>query len=152
MTAEAKLRTLAQQDENLQAFFFTDDQIRWFDRQLPPGYLVAGRSCAWVTRVSTIPLYTHGTRNRQAINRMVQIRFQIDVADYDATTAKAAAQAIIEWLSTIDLSSTAQFDSPTTSPTRHPNFLLNQRSSLLAQLKQNANVETLDVRITNLEE
>lgn len=151
MTAETKLRTLAQQSAELIPFFFTNSQIRWFDRQLQPDYIVRG-SCVRVTRISTVPLYSHETVTRRSQNRIEPIRFQIDVLDLDAERARSAATAVISWLATIDLSSNSQLSSPITSPSAHPNFLLNQRAGMDYRLKQPAYVESLDVRIYNLEE
>ena len=158
MTAEAKLRTLAQQDVNLQPYFFTPgpnggaNQIRWFDRQMAPGYLAVGKSCVRVVRISTIRLYSHETATRRAQNRFAYVRFQIDVLDFDAERARSAANAILDWLAVIDLSSNAQFGSPITSPTRHPNMCLNQRSSMEYKIQPPAYCEMLDVRIIDLEE
>jgi hypothetical protein len=151
MTAEAKMRTLAQQDETLQSFFFTGGQVRWFDRQLQPKYIEDG-SCVRVTRVSSIPLYSHETRTQRSQNRIEPVRFQIDVLDLDAERARAAATAVIDWLATVDFSSDSQFASPVTSPTRHPNVLLNHRSGMEPKTKAPVWVEILDVRILNLEE
>lgn len=152
MTAEAKLRTLAQQDVNLQPYFFTNNQIRWFDRQLSPNYLAIGRSCMRVTRISTNRLYSHETATRRAQNRFAFVRFQFDILDMDAERARSAANAVLDWLAVIDLSSDAQFGSPVTSPTRHPNACLNQRSSMEFKLQPPAYCEMLDVRILDLEE
>jgi hypothetical protein len=153
MTAEVKMRTLAQQDPVLQSFFFTNSQIRWFDTQMPQGYLAIGRTCARVTRVSTIRLYSHETREHRADNRQELVRFQIDVLDYDSERARSAAKAIIDWLATVaDFSSNAQFGSPVISPTKHPNMVLNQRQGMEAKTQPPVYVQMLDVRIQNLEE
>ncbi len=82
---------------------------------------------------------------------MVMVRFQIDVLDYDAERTRSAAAAIQDWLATADFSSNAQFSSPVTSPTKHPNFVLNQRAGMEYRIDPPAYVETLDIRITNLE-
>lgn len=152
MTAEAKLKTLAQQDAVLQSYFFTDGQIRWFSPQLQPGYLAIGKSCVRLLRVSTIRLYSHETSTRRSQNCIEQIRFQLDVLDYDLERACQAAKAIADWLATVDLSSNAQFGSPLTSPTRHPNQVLNERQGMEYKVQPPAHVRMLDLRITNLEE
>lgn len=151
MTAEAKMRTLAQQDAVLQTIFFTDGQVRWFDRQLAPNYLAIGRTCARVTRISTVRLYSHETITRRSQNRQCMVRFQIDVLDFEAERARSAASAVIDWLATADFSSDAQFDSPVTSPTRHPNVVLNQRAGMEYKTQPPAYVEMLDIRIFDLE-
>jgi hypothetical protein len=83
---------------------------------------------------------------------MAWVRFQVDVLDFDAERARQAANAIIDWLATVDFSSTAQFESPITSPTRHPNEVIGQRAGMEARTDPPAYVEILDVRILNLEE
>ncbi len=152
MTAEAKLRYLAQQDTDLQAWFFTDGQVRWFGPQLPPNYLAIGKSCVRVTRVSTVRLYSHETTEQRSQNRFALIRFQIDVLDFDSERAREAAEAIGDFLATADFSSNAQFASPLTSPTRHPNAILNERQGMEFRTQPPAYVQSLDIRIMNLEE
>jgi hypothetical protein len=113
MTAEAKMRTLAQQDATLLSFFGgANGTFRWFDRQLSPGYLALNATCVRVMRVSTARIYTHETRTRRSVNRLALPRFQFDVLDYSAERARSAATAIIDWLATVDFSSDSQFASP----------------------------------------
>lgn len=152
MTAEVKMRTLAQQDTALQTYFGDSGIFRWFDRQLTPGYLKIGKTCARVRRIATVRQYAHGTATRQPLSRLEQPRFQIDVLDFDSERARSAAAAIIDWLGTADFSSDDQFASPPTSPTRHPNVVLNQRADMDFTLQPAAYVETLDIRIFCLEE
>lgn len=152
MTAEVKMRSLAQQDDTLQSFFGDGGIFRWFDRQLQPGYLKVGKSCIRVRRISTVRQYAHETATARSLSRMEQPRFQIDVLDYDAERARSAASAFIDWLATVDFSSDSQFASPVISPTRHPNEVLNQRADMDFTLQPAAYVETLDVRIFCLEE
>lgn len=150
MRPEAKIRTLAAANTTLQAFFGTPI-FRWFDRQLPPGYIDQG-TCVRILRVSTARQYSHGTSTRRTVSRLAQPRFQIDVLDMDPERASSAATAIADWLAEVDFSSNAQFDSPPTSPTRHPNFVLNQRAGMEPKPDPPVYVEMLDVRIFNLEE
>jgi hypothetical protein len=153
MRIEAKIRTLAQQSTDLQAIFGEPSGIfRFFDRQLAPNYLAIGKTCARVRVVSTVRDYAHETSTTQGVSRQAQPRVQIDVLDYDAGRAADAAAAIRDWLATVDFSSDAQFASPITSPTRHPNFVLNQRADMFYDVDPPAYVESLDVRIFNLEE
>jgi hypothetical protein len=152
MSAEAKIRTLAQQDPVLQSFFFTDGQTRWFDRQMAPGYLKLGKSCVRVMRVSTLLLHSHETRAQRSANRMQQPRFQFDVIDFEAERARAGASAIADWLARVDFSTDAQFGSPVTTPTRHPCYVLNQRAGMEVTTQPPAYIESLDVRIVNLDE
>lgn len=153
MTAEVKMRTLAQQDDVLLSFFRSDSNgtFRWFDRQLQPGYITQG-TCVRVRRVGTVRQYAHETRTRRSVSDMAQPRFQLDVMDYDPERARSAAAAISDWLATVDFSSDAQFASPRTSPTRHPNFVLNQRAGMEPELQPPVYVETLDIRIFDQEQ
>ncbi len=155
MSPEEKIRRLAQQSTELQEWFFTDNQVRWFGPQLPPKFmLVLDRSCVRVTRVSTTRLYCKETRTRQSQADQVPTRFQFDVLDCNSERARSAATAVKDWLSTVDFSSENQFASPATSPTRHPNFVLNERQGMEYKVTYPAPayVQMLDVRIFNLEE
>lgn len=146
MTPEVKMRTLAAADPVLQSWFVTGGIVRWFDRQLPPGYLKVGAACVRVRRISTVRQYAHDT-----ILDMTQPRFQIDVLDFDAERARAAAAAIKDWLGTVDFSTDDQFASPTVTPKAFSNFVLNQRADMEFTTQPPAYVETLDVRIFNKE-
>ena len=153
ISAEAKIRTLAQQDPILQSFFGEPNGIfRMFDRQLTPGYLKLGKSCVRVLRVSTLLLQSHETTAQRSANRMQQPRFQFDVIDFEAERARAGAAAIADWLARVDFSTDAQFGSPATTPTRHPNYVLGQRAGMEFTTQPPAYIETLDIRIVNLEE
>lgn len=151
MTAEAKMRTLAAADATLQGFLGSGP-FRWFDKQLQPKYIDAG-TCVRVRRVSTLIEHAKETRTARSISRLERPLFQIDVLDIDSERARSAAKAIKDWFSTVDFSSDSQFASPPTTPTRHPNFVLNQRAGMeYAVSPTPVHVETLDVRIFNDEE
>lgn len=147
------MRTLAQGSTALQAFFGEDSGIfRWFDRQIPPKYIDRG-TCVRVRRVSTLLQHAKETRAARSISRFTGPLFQLDVLDTDPERARSAAAAIIDWLGEVDFSTDSQFASPPTTPTRHPNFVLNQRAGMEPQVSPiPVYVETLDIRITNLEE
>jgi hypothetical protein len=152
VTAEVAMRTLAAVSTSLQTYFGEPSGIfRWFDRQLPPGYISRG-TCARVRRVSTVRLYTKETGTARSVNRQSQPRFQIDVLDTDPERGRSAAAAICDWLGEVDFSTNAQFDSPPTSPKRHPNAVLNQRAGMEPLPDPPVYVEMLDVRIFHLEE
>jgi hypothetical protein len=151
MTAEAKLRTLAQQDPVLQSYFFTDGQVRWFGPKLEPNYLKPGKACVRVRRISTTRTYLKETKTHRSVCEMAQPRFQIDVLDYNSERAMSAAAAICDWLATVDLSSNAQFGSPLTTPTRHPNQVLNQIHGTEIALDPAPHCIILDVRVMDLE-
>lgn len=144
MTAEAKLRALASASAALQAYFGTA-LFRWFDRQLPQGYIKSG-PCVRLMRVSTVRTYA-----QTGLQNLSQPRVQIDVMDYDPENCRAAAKAVIDWLGTVDFSTDAEFSSPPTTPGNHPNFILNQRAGMDFQLQPPVYVESIDVRLYNLE-
>ncbi len=149
------MRTLAQQDAVLWSYFGNDTNgtFRWFDRQLTPGYLLIGQTCVRVRRISTIRMYSHETQTASSLCSLSNPRFQIDVLDFEAERARAAATAIIDWLTTVaDFSSDAQFGSPPTTPFRRPNTILNQRGDMEFTTQPPAYIETLDVRVFDLEE
>ena len=150
MTTETKIRTLAAADETL-ADLLGFPLFRWFDTQLPQGYIGQG-TCVRVLRVSTARLYTHETHGAASVVNQALARFQFDVLDYDPEQTRRVAAAIRDWLATVDFSSTDQLDSPPVTPRRHPNAVLNQRHGMDYQLQPPVHVETLDVRIFDLEE
>jgi hypothetical protein len=153
VTAEAKMRQLAQDSTELQTYFFTDGQVRWFDVQLQPNYLKpTGKTCVRVRRVSTVRDYAHETSTRQSVSRQAQPLFQFDVLDYDSERARSAAAALRDWFATVDFSSDSQFASPPTSPTRHPNRVVNERAGMFYDVQPPAYVISLDVRIFDLEQ
>ena len=139
-TAEAKLRTLAAADAVLQGIFGTAP-CRWFDTQLPPGQ---GYPSAVVWRVSTQIDYLMNS----GFSRYTQPRIQIDIRHTDPEQARAAAAAVILFLETLNLAVTGgQVNGP-----QAPCFVLNQRTALDYALQPPVNVQTLDVRLFNLEE
>jgi hypothetical protein len=146
MTAETKLRTLAEADPTLQSFFGSNP-FRWFHIQLPPGLQPkAGATCARIRQVSQVPIYC-----QEGQNRLNQVRFQIDVLDPNVDTVDAATAAIAAWLGTVNLCSDAQFQSPAGVPTQFPNFVLNVRPGLEVQLKPPIPVNSIDVKVFNLD-
>jgi len=149
-SAEVKLRTLAIADPNVSAAVGT----RWFDRRLLPGYINQG-TCVRAFRVSTIRTYSQA-----GLQNLSQPRFQIDVLDFDADTARSVAATIIDFLGTISLAQNNQFNSPYSTPPQFPTFLLGQRAGMEAQVDASGNplaskgpifIESLDIRLYNLE-
>jgi hypothetical protein len=138
MTAEVNLRTQAMANTALAALFGSGSPLifRWFDTQLPQGYIQSG-TCVRVLRVSTNRTYSFA-----GIQNMSWIRFQIDVLDADPEQARAGASAIIGFLGAVSLGNI---------PTQYANFLLNQRGGMDFQLQPPVFVQTLDVRLWNLE-
>lgn len=147
MTCEAKVRALASVDTTLQGYFGTNP-FRWFHIQLPPGYI--GKSlpgtCARVRQISQVPIYC-----QEGMNRLNEVRLQIDVLDPDADTVDEATAAICDWLGTVDFASEDQFESPPTVPTQFPNFVLNIRPGLCMELKPPVPLQSIDCKIFNLD-
>jgi hypothetical protein len=144
MTAESKIRLLASADATLQGFFGSGP-FRWFDRQLPPGYINKG-TCARIRRISTIFLY-----EQAGLNRLNQPRFQLDVLDQDPDVVDNAVAAIIAWLGTVCFATEDQFTSPPTTPRQYPNFVLSIRPGLEVALKPPVPVVSIDFRCWNLD-
>jgi len=146
MDIYAKIRTLAQLDATLSALFFTGTQ-RWFKQQIQPGYISKGL-CVRVSKPTTVFSYTqYGLMN---LNKPLM---QFDILGFDSTAVQAATIAVINWMGTVSFAETNDFDSPATTPPHSPNFLLNRRSGMEAQVDPPGPVyiETLDFRIYNLE-
>ena len=142
MTCEAKLRTLAAANATLQGIFGTSP-FRWFDTQLPQGQAYPS---AVVWRVSTVTDY----RMDSGYSPYTQPRLQIDIRHPDPEQARAAAAAVIDFGKTVNLAVTGGAVTPAAK--QAPFFVLNQRTSLDFQLAPPVSVETLDIRVFNLEE
>ena len=149
MQLEDKIRTLAATDATLMSFFGTGP-FRWFGPRIPPGYLKIGNTCLRMKRISSVYGYTNSPPGLMNLN---QPRFQFDILDFDASTTRAAAEAVINWFDTVSFAETNDFDSPPSSPPHSPNFLLNRRASEEPQIEPPgpAWVVILDYRIFNLE-
>jgi len=140
LTAEVKLRTLAMNDSDLIPLFFTP-QARWFGPQLNPGYIRSG-SCVTVQRISTEFIYA--MEGNLTMNRP---RFQLDVLDLDADTARQNAKAVRDWLGTINLVTDSQLSSPTTTPENFPTTILDERQRAITQTEGLVYIECIDFRI-----
>lgn len=160
MTPEIKLRTLASQNAGLQSYFGGGSPalFRWFDIQIPQGY-VGQAMCARLQRISTVRLFAHASfASAQSASglgpplNLSQIRFQLDIVDADTERCRQAAIAVINWLGTISLAETNQFDSPATTPAQFPCFVLNQRHGLYPDTQPPLPVVTIDFRAFNFEE
>lgn len=140
MTCEVKLRTLAAADAGLQAVFGTAP-FRWFDTQLPQNQPYPS---AVVWRVSTAINYL---MNVGGVN-ITEPRLQIDIRHQDPELARTAAKAVIAFLGTVNLAVAGGV----VNGRQAPCFVLNQRTALDFQLQPPVSVQTLDVRVMNLEE
>lgn len=143
VTAEAKLRALARADATMAALF--GSPFRWFDTQQVPNYIAEG-PCVRVLRVSTARAYS-----MSGLQNLSGPRFQFDVLDREAETTRQAAAALIDWLGTISLAQNNQFASPPTTPPQFPNFVLNQRGGMEPGTTTPVFVQSIDVRLYNLE-
>ena len=169
-SAELKLYQLASGNPTLQTDLGTSP-FRWFDRQLvqgalamPPTPEALGYSAVRVRRISTIRRYIQGNgtytagspatiQPPRALSPLSQPRFQIDVLDFYAETARQVAADVIQFLMSISLASDNQFASPVTMPPNFPCIVLSQRAGMDFQLsKKPAYVESIDCRLFNLEE
>ena len=149
MTAEAKLRALASIDATLQGFFGSNP-FRWFHLQLPPsakpGTGTPYPCTARVRQISQVPFYT-----QEGQNRLNVVVLQIDVLASDIDTVDQATDAISTWIGTVNLASNDQFQSPPVTPLQFPSFVLNVRPGLEVQLKPPIPVNSIDVRVFNLD-
>jgi hypothetical protein len=147
MTLEAKIIALASQDATLQALLGAGPTIgvngfRWFDKQLPQGAINVG-PCVRMLSVSESSMYS-----QQGLNPTRGVRMQIDAwAKTSAETARAVAQAIENWLETVDFSAGS---SGVVSATHHPNLKLNQGGSMDYATQPPVHYERMDYRIFNL--
>lgn len=138
-TAEVKLRTLAAANVTLQGLLGTTP-FRWYDVQHVQN---SALPAVTVRRISTATDYL--MQGRTLIDRP---RFQIDVRDTDHEHARLVAKAVIAFLDTLDLNATGG----TVTGPNAPTFLLNQRAGMDFQITPPVPVQTLDVRLFNLEE
>jgi hypothetical protein len=125
----------------LQGIFGPAGGFRWYDTQLPPGQ---GYPSAVVWRVSTAINYL---MNAGGVN-ITEPRLQIDIRHTDPEQARAAAAAVIAFLGTVNLAVTGG----QVNGHQAPCYVLNQRSALDYQMQPPTAVQTLDVRVMNLEE
>jgi len=138
MIAEQKLRTLAEQSTSLQTYFGDPAiKFRWEFMQVPQGLipkqrgqqaLGGGTSTARVQRISSSTLVS-----QEGVNPVERLRFQIDVYDLDPIAAFNAAQSVNNWLATVNMVTTQQFDSPVTTPNQFPNIPTNLRPGVDVQ-------------------
>jgi hypothetical protein len=142
-----KMRTLAMSDATLQGYLLsgTNNTFRWFETQLPKGYIYQG-ACVTVQQISDVLPY-----HQQGPIALDWVRVQINIWDLDSVEAKAiAAYLIATWFPSVSFASDAQFLSPPQTPPNCPNFKLSQRGVLDYSVQpEPAWVETLDYRVGN---
>lgn len=146
-SAEVKLRTLATADTTMQAIFgdgVDPDSLRWFDTQLPQDQEYPS---VVVRRVSTVINYTNDGLGQE----ISEPRFQFDIRHPQYDAARTFAAAVIDFLNTVDLTIPGG-GAVKPAAAQAPTFVLNQRSGLDYELTPPVGVQTLDVRLFNLEE
>lgn len=139
---EAKLITLASANATLQGIFGTLP-FRWFFMRLDQKAIQNG-VCVRLTRVSTVR-----PSNMGIIGNLSLVRLQIDVMSTDAVAALDAANAVIDFLSTISLCW------PTTDQAnarQNPCFLTDQTTGSIPDPQPEVFYERLTYRIYNRED
>ena len=141
-----KMRMLAQQDATLQSYLLgTADVFRWFDTQLPKGYVYQGPTVT-VQQISSV---------RDAVQEgplaLEQAMVQINVWSLDSVQAKTIANYLwASWFPAVSFASPAMFLSPPQAPPNHPNYLLSQRGVIdFSTQPESSWVETQTWRIFN---
>ena len=156
-SAELKLRDLAAQYPALIADLTWpntkgDQTFQWFDRQVVQGDLGKpsdGRYCVTVQRVSSPPRVSNqGSPNTP----LSQPRFQFNIVGYNSEKLRSIANDVVAFMNSISLCNDGYYLSPVTGATQNPNYLLNERSGMLAQLQPPAYVHTQDWRCYNRED
>ncbi len=141
-----KMRTLAQQDSILLGFLLGENgTFRWFDTQLPKGYVAQG-TCVTVMQVSDVLDYV-----QNGPISLDWVRVQINIWDMDSVTAKnLAAYLVGNWFPAVDFVTASMFQSPPGPPLQSPNFKLSQRGFLDFDIQPTqAWCEQLEYRIGN---
>lgn len=146
MPLQQKMRTLAGADAVLQGYLLgSNGTFRWFDTQLPKGYINQG-ACVTVQQVSSSLDYT-----QQAPLALEWVRVQINIWSMDSVQAKQIANYLQNtWFPSVCFTSNAQFLSPPLPPPAAANFKLSQRGVLDYSVQPTAAwVETQDWRCAN---
>ena len=141
-----KMRMLAQQDATLQGYLLgSNGTFRWFDTQLPKGYVGQG-TCIAVRQVSDVLDYV-----QSGPISLDWVRVQINIWDMDSVVAKSlAAYLVAGWFPSVSFASNAQFLSPPQTPPSCPNFKLGGKGLLDYSVQPvPAWVEILDYRVGN---
>lgn len=141
-----KMRLLAMADATLQGYLLgTNGTFRWFDAQLPKGYIYQG-TCVTVQQVSSVLDYV-----QSGPLALEWARVQVNIWDMDTVVAKDVANYLQNsWFPRVDCMTDSQFTSPPGPPLQAANFKLSQRGVLDYSVQPApAWVETQDWRIAN---
>ena len=105
-----------------------------------------GKTSARVQQIGSDFIYY-----QDSVSTLVKVRFQITILDPNADVVDSATQAVIDFLQTVDLASSAQFDSPPTPAPQLPGcFLISVRPGLEVQLKPPIPTQIIDFRLWNV--
>jgi hypothetical protein len=140
------MRTLAQSDATLQAALLgSNGTFRWFDTQLPKGYVGQG-TCVTVQQISDVLAYA-----QSGPISLDWVRVQINIWDMDSVTAKALASYLVtNWFPAVDFTTDSMFQSPPGPPLAAANFKLSQRGFLDFDIQPTeAWCEQLEFRVAN---
>jgi len=146
MPIQQKLRTLAMQDAGMQSYLLgTNGTFRFFDTQLPKGYVGQG-TCVTTEVVSSVLDYV-----QTGPLALEWVRLQLSVWDMDSVVAKNLANYIQNsWMPRVDCVTDSQFQSPPGPPLSAANFKLSQRGVLdYSVMPTPAWTEILDFRVAN---
>ena len=146
-----KMSMLAMADSTLQSYLGAGNEFRWFDTQLPKGFVNQG-ACVTVQQVSTVPMYV-----QEGPLAMEEARVQINI--WALENAEGTGSVIpkqianylcLAWFPSVSFASPAQFLSPPQTPPNFPNYKLSQRGVIDYSTQPDpAWVETIDMRVWN---
>jgi hypothetical protein len=140
------MRMLAMPDPVLQSYLLgSNNTFRWFDSQLPKGYINQG-TCVTVMQVSSVLDYYQG-----GPSALEWVRVQVNIWDMDSVKAKTLANYLQNtWFPSVCFTSAAMFQSPPLPAPSAANFKLSQRGVLDYSVQPTAAwVETQDWRVAN---
>jgi hypothetical protein len=146
MPLQQKMRLLAMADTYLQSQLLgSNNTFRWFDTQLPKGYVGQG-ACVTVQQISSVLDYV-----QNGPLALEWVRVQVNIWSMDSIQAKNIANYLQNvWFPSVCFTSDAQFQSPPLPPPAAANFKLSQRGWLDASIQPTAAwVEILDYRVAN---
>ena len=141
-----KMRVLAQPDAVLQGYLLgANNTFRWFDTQLPKGYINQG-ACVTVQQISSVLDYV-----QSGPLALEWVRVQVNIWSFDSVQAKQIANYLQNtWFPSVCFTSDAQFQSPPLPAPAAANFKLSQRGVLDFSVQpQSAWVESQDWRVAN---
>lgn len=121
-----KIRLLAMANVVIQGYCLgTNNTFRWFNTQLPKGYVGQG-TCVTVQRISSVTDYFQGQPSA-----LEWVRVQINIWDLSSIKAEALSNYLQNtFFPSSCFTSNAQFQSPPLAPPAAANFKLSQWGGL----------------------